>query len=365
MRTDTRDYRPTWKPDWPDAAAHHRQWWRGEGLVLSVNAPLPEPRIAVDPPPTPDSLRARWLDPTYRARRAEAHAARTHFGGDAVPIGGCLVGAGDLGALLGCAYGFAETTCWFEPCIDDPDTAAPIALDPANANFIALYEMLTEAQRIADGRYMIGLPDLVENVDILAAMRDPQTLMVDLYDRPEWVLEKLGEINAAYFEAYDRFNALLGLPDGSSCFDAFSVWGPGRVAKVQCDAAAMLSPQMFRKFVTPALTAQCDWLDHAMYHLDGEDALPCLDELLAIEPLDAIEWTPRMAYTGEGGGHPRWYELYRRILAAGKSVQAISVKSDEVIPLLDAVGGAGMYIVTRAESPESAEALVERASAYR
>ena len=38
--------------------------------------------------------------------------------------------------------------------------------------------------------------------------------------------------------------------------------------------------------------------------------------------------------------------MYRRILDAGKSVQAVGVKPEEVVPLLDAVGGEGMYVMT-------------------
>lgn len=353
------------KPDFPAAATHHLQWWRRDGLVLNVTAPLPSPRIDITQPTPPDDVRQRWLDPAYRARRAEYRAATTHYAADSLPAPHCLVGAGDLGAFLGCEYGFAESTCWFEPCINDPADCLAITFDPQNPNFRAIHDLLAECKRLAADRYIVGLPDLVENFDILSAMRDPQTLLTDTYDCPDWVIDRIDEINTAYFEVYDRFAELLRLPDGSICFEAFGLWGPGRVAKVQCDAAAMLSPDMFRRFVSPALTRQCDWLDGSMYHLDGEDALPCLEPLLEIEPLDAIEWTPRYLYAGDSGGNPKWHDLYRRILKAGKSVQAIGVKYDEVIPLLDAVGAQGMYIVTTAETPEAADQLAERADAYR
>ena len=39
---------------------------------------------------------------------------------------------------------------------------------------------------------------------------------------------------------------------------------------------------------------QCRWLDHSLYHLDGTQALHQLPALLAIEELDAIEWTPQV-----------------------------------------------------------------------
>ena len=213
------------------------------------------------------------------------------------------------------------------------------------------------------GKYMAGFPDLVENIDILAALRDPQTLMMDLIERPAWVRQKVDEINRGFFAVYDRLYDAIQLSDGSSCFGAFSLWGPGKVAKVQCDASAMFSPRMFAEFVVPALTEQCRWLDHSMFHLDGSDCIPHLDLLLSIEALDAIEWTPDPRVPS--GGDPHWYDMYRHILAEGKSVQPIGVQPDEVLPLLDAVGPEGIYIMTAFETADQAHNLAERVDAYR
>ena len=118
----------------------------------------------------------------------------------------------------------------------------------------------------------------------------------------------------------------------------------------------MISPAMFREFVVPALTEQCEWLDYSMYHLDGTTALQHLDAILEIEPLDAIEWTPQSGL--EGGGSPRWYDLYRRIKTAGKSVQAVGVTPAEVAPLIDAIGPEGLYITTRCATEAEARRLV-------
>jgi hypothetical protein len=57
--------------------------------------------------------------------------------------------------------------------------------------------------------------------------------------------------------------------------------------------------------------------------------------------------------------------MYRKILEAGKSVQAIMVEPEEVVPLLDAVGGMGMYIRTSVNTEEEAEALVESVEQFR
>lgn len=90
---------------------------------------------------------------------------------------------------------------------------------------------------------------------------------------------QVDEITAVWFEAYQRIYDIIRLDDGSSTFGAFRLWGPGRTAKLQCDASAMFSPAMFRRFVAPSLTKQCEWLDHSLYHLDGTQALVQPDTL--------------------------------------------------------------------------------------
>ena len=104
------------------------------------------------------------------------------------------------------------------------------------------------------------------------------------------------------------------------------------------------------------------WLDHSLYHLDGTQALGHLEALLAIEPLDAIEWTPQAGI--ETGGHPRWHELYRRILAAGKSVQVVNVEPHEVLPLLDAIGRQGVYMLIQFKDEREADKILELVGDY-
>ena len=199
-------------------------------------------------------------------------------------------------------------------------------------------------------------------MDVLSSLRGGETLCLDMVERPEWVEQKISELNQVWFEAYQRIYDLIKLEDGSAVFGAFYAWGPGRTAKLQCDASAMISPQMFRRFVVPALTAQCGWLDNSLCHLDGTQAMLHLDTLLQIEPLDAIEWTPQAGI--EPGGHPRWYDLYRRILAAGKAVQVVGVEPDEVIPLLDAIGRDGVYVLVQFKNERQVEELLERVDSY-
>ena len=356
---------PAWGEHWEAGKRHFRDWWEHRGMVLHVSCPLDEPREGLAVPEAPD-LETAWIGPEHRAAMAEALAAAATFLADCVPKGPIHVGAGDLAAMLGCEWEFGESTVWFHPCLDDAAVRSdqPIVFDEANSAYQAIRHMLEAALRRADGRYLIGIPDLVEHFDILAAMRGTQTLLMDLFDDPAWVHRRLTELNDAYFAVYDRLYELLRDDEGAVAFCAFNLWGPGRTAKVQCDACSMLGPDAFREFVQPYLDDQCRRLDYAMYHLDGKECLQHVNALLEIEPLRAIQWTPGATAGGRRGGHPDWHPLYRRILDAGKSVQ-IHCGPDDVIPLLDKFGPAGLYFMTGTNDRDAAERLIEKAEAYR
>ena len=319
-----------WKSDWPRAKVNHIRWWKGEGMALWLTAPRAVPLGPTPEPARPGDPRERWTDPTYRVDRDEWELARANHYAEAFPHLSTQIGPGSLGTFLGAEPRFAETTVWYDPCIDDPNTYGPIRFRAEGNKWLDVHQaLIDEALRRCDGRYVVGMPDLIENMDTLAAMRDTERLMTDLIERPEWVEEKLREINQAFFDSFDLIGDRVRDAGGGNAF-VFNIWGPGKTAKVQCDLACMLSPAMFRRFVVPPLAAQCEWLDYSLFHLDGEDAIPHLDALLEIDALSAVEWTPRMVSTGdaqEAGGSPKWYDLYRRIKSARKSVQAIAVQA--------------------------------------
>ena len=338
-----------WKPNWNETRQHFLDWWDHTGLLVGSWGAPPRVGPAHDPdaiqPPPPVSVEAGYTDVAQLVRRNHYRLSHGYFGADILPVADTDIGPGSLALLLGSEPGFAPNTVWYEPAFRDhpnPEELPPLRFDPRN-RWWQVHEQTFRAQvALGRGKYFTGCPDLIENIDILSALRDPQTLMMDMLERPAWVRRAVGEINQAFFEAYDRTYEIIKDDDGS-VFGPFRIWGPGRTVKVQCDACAMFSPAMFRDFVQPALTAQCDWLDHSLYHLDGTQCICHLDALLEIEPLDAIEWTPQAGI--EGGGHPRWFPLYKRILDAGKSVQIMAGGVETIEPVFKAIGSRGVYLL--------------------
>ena len=111
----------------------------------------------------------------------------------------------------------------------------------------------------------------------------------------------------------------------------FAFGDRAELPKVQCDTSAMFHPAMFAKFVVPALAEQCEWLDHAMFHLDGHQCIKHLDLLLGIDGLDAIEWTPDPQVPT--GGDPAWYPMTtEKSLKPGNQCRRSASEPEEVEP---------------------------------
>ena len=266
-----------WKEDWTAARDTIIDWWEGRGLALYVTAPNDKPWEQVPHPEVDVDLETYWVGPQYRAQRAVAQLAGTYYGGAALPIFYNNMGPGSLGMFLGCGVRFAPDTIWYDPCIIDPDTHPPLRFSKRNAWYRKQLLVIREALKRARGRWLVGYPDLIENLDTLVQLRGAEQTLMDLIERPGWVEAKIAEINQAWFDCYDALLPILRDEWGGTTFCAFRLWGPGKTAKLQCDFSCMISPEMFRQFVVPALTEQCNWLDNALYHLDGTQAIQHLD----------------------------------------------------------------------------------------
>lgn len=341
-----------WKFNWPQTRKRFLDWWDRRGVLLGMWGALPA-KVQHEPVASPGPVPSEgvFTHPAVWAAVDHHRLSRQRFPADILPIVSPCLGAGSLVLFLGSEPHFTPETVWFEPIwehCDQPESLPPLRFNPDCRWWRITEETSRRQTDLARGRYIAACPDLIENIDILSALRSPTQLMIDLVDRPQWVKQKVNEITAAWFEAFGRVYDIIRGPDGSSAFDAFRLWGPGKTAKLQCDASALISADMFREFVVPSLREQCQYLDHSMYHLDGTQCIQHLDALFEIEELDAIEWTPQAGL--EGGGSPRWYDVYRRILAAGKSIQAVGVKPAEVKPLIDAIGTHGVYLLVRFET---------------
>ena len=66
----------------------------------------------------------------------------------------------------------------------------------------------------------------------------------------------------------------------------------------------MISPKLFEELVMYELETQSQWLDYALYHLDGEQQVKHLDRILSVKGINAVQWTN---VAGQPGGNTNDY----------------------------------------------------------
>lgn len=327
-----------YREDMDDVRQRLSTWWNGGDIgrpAVLITVPNPQPAA-----PDQASLRQEPKAPEgycpqyttrnleYRVDRADYLCARSLYLGEEVPVASPCLGPNCLALYLGCTAVEGSDTVWFEPCIEDPDEAE-FRYNPRNAYWDFQLRLIKAQLERGRGKYLVTFPDLIEGLDTLAAMRGSEHLLTDLIDRPEWVRQSLERITSLYVQHYDAiYDLIKDESDGSH----FWAWAPGRMSKLQCDFSAMISPSMFRDFMTPVLTRLSDHMTHCMYHWDGPGALCHHDELLSISGIDMLQWTP-----GEGVEHPaqkKWWPLYHKTIEAGKKVFISYGVSAESIALM-------------------------------
>ncbi len=359
-----------YKTDWADAKPHFNAWWAGSSHgrpALAFCAPRDRALPRVPKPPTPETTRERALSVDVRLAQQENFFAERRFFGEMFPSFTLDLGPGSLALYLGCEPGFSDETIWFEPCIDpdDPESTPLPQYDPDNRWWRLHLDMIRKGAERAHGKCLMNVPDLVENIDILSAMRDPQTLLFDLYDRPSWVKTWLRRLDDLYFQYFDPIHSIVRDESGGNAFTAFNVWAPGRMAKVQCDFAFMIGSDMFAEFVLPGLARQCANLDYSVYHLDGPNCIQHVQHLVKIPHLNAIQWTP-----GDGSPpleDPCWYPLYHQVREAGKSLLLLGVSEDGACRIVRELGSPdGLFFMLNREAENEAEGdeIMKRAESW-
>ena len=316
-------------------------WWEHKGLVVSSAVPLNASTIErehmVD--------EKKYHDPEEGAQWLLQKLGDQVFPGDNLPFIDTDIGPGSLALFLGCQPKTHGESVWFHSPYTGRSEIPDLSVwDDENFWWLRTQQLFKRIQASAGEQVFLPFPDLCENIDVLASLRGAESLMFDCIDDPAWVMEKVNQIGDLYETAISKFLPLVQRSDGSTSFHAFRLWGEGITAKIQCDASAMISRDMFDTFVLPSLNRQCEFLDNSLYHLDGTQSIQHLDSLLGIPGLNAVEWTPQAGI--ESGEHPRWYPMYRRILDAGKSLQILVEDLEHVPRLLQEIGTDGVYLFT-------------------
>jgi hypothetical protein len=322
--------------DWDRLERNWSAWWAGElerPLVLIESWEPPGEYLPPLPHFTngfpPDMPVDKVLD------RYQPHLQCRRFYGDAWPKWYPNFGPGIVAGFLGAQVHITPDTVWFGLRESADVSELSLSFLPDNELWFRVRELTRAAVERWSGRVSVGFTDLGGNLDILAALRGTQNLLLDMHDAPDEVARLVAQITRLWLCYYDELNAIIQAGGrGSSCWGG--IWSPGRCYMLQSDFAYMISPRMFEHFVLPDLAACCNTLDHGFYHLDGQGQIRHLDMLLSLNRLRGIQWIP-----GAGAPPPEeWLPLLKRIRDAGKLCQ-LYVTSKGALTIVRELGGRG------------------------
>lgn len=310
-----------YKDNWDEAKERFQAWWEHKNIdrpLMKVIAKRTQPISDLEeswPAKRPED---KYLEVDRKAVNMRNRCKTHRFMAESFPAMDIDLGAGSLALYLGLEPNFTWNTLWFEACIDDWEKWGALQHDPENYWWKQHLAVIRRGIELAQGDYLVTIPDIIENLDILAAMRGAQNLCFDLIDHPDLIKSYINQLDELYFIYYDQLYNLVKDEHGGSSYTTFSIWGPGKTAKIQCDFSALISPDHFREFALESLRKQCQRLDYSLYHLDGPAAIKHVEALMEIDELDALQWT---AGAGQpDGGNEQWYVIYDQVIAAGKSL---------------------------------------------
>lgn len=351
-----------YKPDWEETKERYMAWWHGEYFgrcALAVSAPRAQ-RANLSPPTAPADPAARWTDLDYIVALNEYEHASTFYGGEAFPIwSGGYPGHTAIPAFLGCPITLDETTGWWDPILTEQDwDVTSLAIDPRNRWWQFTLELLRTAAAEAAGKSIPSIGAFGGCGDTLAALRGTERLIYDCVDYPDRVQAAELYLMDQWCNVYEKFYEIIhGAAQGSTCW--FALWAPRRFYAAHCDFSYMISPRMFGDLFLPAIQKQTEFLDCAVYHLDGVGAFVHLPALLELPRLHAVQVLP-----GAGKPSPLHYmnEL-RQVQAAGKNLH-ISLGAEEVETALSLLSARGLFIQTWCRTEEEARDLLRAAEGW-
>jgi hypothetical protein len=340
------------KDDIAEAQSRSNDWWNNrktDRACLQVKGRLTKPVLEV-PTPRHSSLHEFWTEPKVVLPRILNELGSTWFGAEAFPVLSPVPGriVSITCKYLGSPniYVDAETT-WSEPIIDDWKNPPSLEWNPDNEWWgITTRNLKACAKEIRDRElecYM-GHPDLNGPTEVLAGLRNPEKLCMDLLLEPDRVKWAVRKVQDAWYEAWKGVRDITG--EFGGCFTFMGLWSDVDAPDLQSDFSSLISSDMFAEFMLPLIREQSQIFPRSVFHLDGPDMIRHLDLLLEEESINAIQWVQ-----GAGAGPVTdWMDVMRRIQDQGKSLY-IYCEPWEVPKLLRELSPQGLMMVVTETLP--------------
>jgi hypothetical protein len=189
--------------------------------------------------------------------------------------------------------------------------------------------------------------------DMHAVLRGHNESIMDLVDEPEKSAELLWRLGEIFREITEELWKRVPLFHGGY-FDAqYSLWSPGPIIRMQEDATAVLSPDLYRKLVQPVDRMLAGHFASSFIHLHSTSMF-LLEAFLEIEQIRCFE------INNDACGPPvKKMVPYFQMVQKAKRPLLIrgTLKPDEMRLLLDSLEPRGLFLNIMVNTMEEVETL--------
>ena len=204
-----------------------------------------------------------------------------------------------------------------------------VRLDARNEWYQKYMEFAGALTRLADGRFPISHGPELGPTDMHALLRGHTDSIVDLMEEPErsrTLLASLGNIFLTVTnDLWDRLPRFCG-----GYYDApYLLWAPGPIIRIQEDATAVYSPDLYRQFVQPIDRMLASRFECSFMHVHSSSMF-MLDAYLEVEEIRCFQVTKDAV----GPTAESLVPYYRQIQEAGRPLLARGEFSLEDVRIL-------------------------------
>jgi len=258
-----------------------------------------------------------------------------------------------LPGILGCRLRILPDSVMGEEQHLSWDEALRVNLDPQNPWLTKYMEFAETLVAIANGRFPVSHSPDLGPTDLHAVLRGYYESIMDLLDEPERSAKLLWQLGEIFREFTEGLWKRLPLFHGGY-FDAqYSLWSPCSIIRMQEDATAAYSRDLYRKFVQPVDRMLAGHFASSFIHLHSTSMF-LLEAFLEIEEIRCFEINNDVC----GPPISKMVHYFRMVQQAKRPlIIRGSLNPDETRLLMDSLEPRGLFLNIMVKTMKEVETL--------
>jgi hypothetical protein len=258
-----------------------------------------------------------------------------------------------LPGMLGCRMRILPESILGEERDLSWEEALGVRLDPADPWYRAYMAFADALVERSQGCFPISHSAEIGPSDVHAVLRGHSQAIADLVDEPgrsAQLMMRAADILRELTEAVWRRVPLYC----GGWFDAqYSLWAPGPIVRLQEDASAVYSPELYRTIVQPADRALARHFANAFMHVHST-SLFLLDAFLEVEEIRCFE----INKDASGPAVAAMVPFFRKVQDARRSLLIRgSFAPEELRSLTDSLDPRGLFLLIMVKDRREVDAL--------